>query len=55
MNVKIIDEARLDIADGVALYDRQNYGAGGTYFNFDKHHLLVNCNTSSLLLPIASI
>lgn len=28
MNVVILDEARLDIADGVAFYDRQSEGAG---------------------------
>lgn len=32
MNVEILDEAHLDIADGVAFYDRQSYGAGD-YFN----------------------
>ena len=32
MNVEILDEARVDIANGVAFYDRQNYGAGDYLF-----------------------
>jgi len=32
MNVEVLDEARLDIADGVAFYDRQNKGAGDYFF-----------------------
>ena len=32
MNVEVLDEARFDIADGVAFYDRQSDGAGD-YFN----------------------
>jgi len=32
MNVEILDEARVDIANGVAFYDRQNYGAGDYFF-----------------------
>ena len=32
MNVEILDEARFDIADGVAFYDRQNYGAGDYFY-----------------------
>jgi len=32
MNVEVLDEARLDNADGVAFYDRQSDGAGD-YFN----------------------
>lgn len=28
MNVEVLDEARLDIADGVAFYDHQSDGAG---------------------------
>ena len=33
MNVEVLDEARLDIADGVAFYDGQNDGAGDYFFN----------------------
>jgi plasmid stabilization system protein ParE len=32
MNVEILDEARLDITDGVAFYDRQTDGAGDCFF-----------------------
>lgn len=32
MNVEVLDEARLDIADGVAFYDRQSDGAGDYFF-----------------------
>ena len=32
MNVELLDEARLDIADGVAFYDRQSDGAGDYFF-----------------------
>jgi plasmid stabilization system protein ParE len=32
MNVEILDEARLDIADGVAFYDRQSDGAGDYFY-----------------------
>ena len=32
MNVEILDEARIDIANGVAFYDLQNYGAGDYFF-----------------------
>ncbi len=32
MNVEIRNEAHLDIAEGVAFYDRQSYGAGDYFF-----------------------
>ncbi len=32
MNVAVLDEARLDIADGVAFYDRQSDGAGDYFY-----------------------
>lgn len=32
MNVEILDEARSDIADGVAFYDRQSDSAGDYFF-----------------------
>ncbi len=32
MNVEVLDEARLDIADGVAFYDRQSDRAGDYFF-----------------------
>ncbi|MCR9117636.1 MAG: type II toxin-antitoxin system RelE/ParE family toxin [bacterium] len=32
MNVVVLSEARLDIADGVAFYDRQSVGAGDYFF-----------------------
>ena len=32
MNVEILDEARLDIADGVAFYDHQSDRAGDYFF-----------------------
>ena len=32
MNVEVLDEARLDIADGVAFYDRQSNGAGDYFY-----------------------
>jgi plasmid stabilization system protein ParE len=32
MNVEVLNEARLDIADGVAFYDRQNHGAGDYFY-----------------------
>ena len=32
MNVEILDEARLDIADGVAFYDRRSAEAGDYFF-----------------------
>ena len=32
MNVEILDEARFDIADGVAFYDRQSDGAGDYFY-----------------------
>jgi|SRR6056297_1687943 len=32
MNVEVLDEARLDIADGVAFYDHQSDGAGDYFF-----------------------
>lgn len=32
MNVEILDEARFDISDGVAFYDRQSDGAGDYFF-----------------------
>ena len=32
MNVEIRNEAHLDIADGVAFYDRQSYGAGDYFY-----------------------
>jgi plasmid stabilization system protein ParE len=32
MNVEVRDEAHLDIAEGVAFYDRQDYGAGEYFF-----------------------
>lgn len=32
MNVEIRDEALLDIAEGVAFYDRRNHGAGDYYY-----------------------
>ena len=32
MNVELLDEARLDIADGVAFYDRQSDGAGDYFY-----------------------
>ena len=32
MNVDILNEARLDIADGVAFYDRQSDRAGNYFF-----------------------
>jgi plasmid stabilization system protein ParE len=32
MNVAVLDEARLDIADGVAFYDRQSEGAGDYFY-----------------------
>lgn len=32
MNVEVRNEAHLDIAEGVAFYDRQSYGAGD-YFH----------------------
>ncbi len=32
MIVEVLDEARLDIADGVAFYDRQSDGAGDYFF-----------------------
>ena len=37
MNVDVRNEAHLDIADGVAFYDRQRVGAGDYFYqrNFD--------------------
>ena len=32
MNVEILDEARFDIADGVAFYDRQSDGTGDYFY-----------------------
>jgi len=32
MNVEVRNEARLDIAEGVAFYDRQGYGAGDYFY-----------------------
>jgi plasmid stabilization system protein ParE len=32
MNVEIRNEAHLDIAEGVAFYDRQGYGAGDYFY-----------------------
>jgi plasmid stabilization system protein ParE len=32
MNVEVRNEAHLDIADGVAFYDRQSYGAGDYFY-----------------------
>ena len=32
MNVEVLNEARLDIADGVAFYDRQSDGAGDYFY-----------------------
>jgi plasmid stabilization system protein ParE len=32
MNVEVLDEARLDIADGVAFYDHQSDGAGDYFY-----------------------
>ncbi len=32
MNVEIRNEAHLDIAQGVAFYDRQGYGAGDNFY-----------------------
>jgi plasmid stabilization system protein ParE len=32
MNVEIRNEAHLDIAEGVAFYDRQSYGAGDYFY-----------------------
>lgn len=32
MNVEIRNEAQLDIAEGVAFYDRQSYGAGDYFY-----------------------
>ncbi|WP_182866982.1 type II toxin-antitoxin system RelE/ParE family toxin [Rhodopirellula sp. JC639] len=32
MNVEVLDEARLDIAEGVAFYDHQSDGAGDYFF-----------------------
>lgn len=34
MNVEILDEARLDIADGVAFYNRQSDLAGDYFFDW---------------------
>lgn len=44
MNVEILDEARLDISDGVAFYDRQSDGAGDYFFEriFDDIDGLTN-------------
>ncbi|MCF7960135.1 MAG: hypothetical protein K9M08_05290 [Pirellula sp.] len=35
MNVEVRNEAHLDIAEGVAFYDRQGYGAGD-YFKWSR-------------------
>jgi plasmid stabilization system protein ParE len=32
MNIEIRNEAHLDIAEGVAFYDRQSYGAGDYFY-----------------------
>jgi hypothetical protein len=32
MNVEVRNEAHLDIAEGVAFYDRQGYGAGDYFY-----------------------
>lgn len=34
MNVEVLDEARFDIADGVAFYDRQSDGAGDYFYQW---------------------
>lgn len=43
MNVEVLDEARRDIADGVAFYDRQSDRAGDYFFEriFDDIDSLV--------------
>jgi len=32
MNVEVRNEAHLDIAEGVAFYDRQGYGVGNYFY-----------------------
>ena len=57
MNVEVLDEARLDIADGVAFYDRQSDGAGDYFIEriFDDIEALVLLALDELSLLAAGI
>ena len=48
MNVEVRNEAHLDIAEGVAFYDRQGYGAGDYFYQRIFEDIESLCGTAGI-------